>query len=149
MRAAHMMIVIAGLGMLAVAGPASAQIRNSASSWDQPAADRQPAALPRAAATDEQRHSGRVTQVAPDGREIKFEETLSWKGPGTGVVERTIDITPRTSLQLVEPTPKWTDEQPTGWESRALKPSELRPGDFVTVTGDCEHRGAVVALQVI
>jgi hypothetical protein len=143
------MIVLAGLGTLVVAGTASAQVRNNASSWEQPTADRQPSASPRSTATDEQRHSGRVTQVTPDGREIKFEEMLSWKGPGTAVVERTIEITPRTAVQLVERTPEWTDDQPTGWESRMLKPSDLRPGDFVTVTGDCDHRGAVVALQVI
>jgi hypothetical protein len=143
------MIVMAGLGTLVVAGAASAQVRNSASSWEQPGAERQPSALPRSTAAEEQRHSGRVTQVTPDGAEVKFEEMLSWKGPGTGVVERTIQITPRTSVQLVERTPKWTDEQPTGWESRMLKASDLRRGDFVTVTGDCDHRGQVVALQVI
>ena len=90
-----------------------------------------------------------MIQVTPDGRAVTFEEMLSWKGTGSGVVERTIEITPRTAVQLVERTPKWTDEQPTGWESRTLKPSDLRAGDYVTVTGDCDRRGAVVALQVI
>jgi hypothetical protein len=146
---ATQMIVVAGLGTLVFAGTAAAQVRSSASSWTQPSADRQPSALPRAAAMDEQRHSGRVTAVTPDGAEITFEEMLSWKGPGTGVVARTIQVTPRTSIELVERTPQWTDEHPAGWEGRMLKSSDLRPGDFVTVTGDCDHRGAVVALQVI
>jgi hypothetical protein len=82
-----------------------------------------------AATPGETRQSGKVVEVR--GRTIVFEELVAWRGPGTGIVRREVQITPRTSVQLVERAPDRTTVP--GYTETPIDASELRPGDFVTV----------------
>jgi hypothetical protein len=115
---------------LALTGPAVAQER------------RQPG---------EVRHSGRILEVAPDGSAILLEEQVSWSGPGTGIVTRSIRLTPRTSIHLVERTDRWNGDRSSlpGWDVEMIGAASLRPGDFVTVTTDDDQHAVAVALQVV
>jgi hypothetical protein len=97
----------------------------------------------------EVRHSGRIVDVSPDHSAIGLEEVTAWTGPGTGVVRRSIRLTPRTSIQLIERTDHWDNTPMPGWDARPMPASQLRTGDFVTVTTDDDQRGTAVALQVI
>jgi hypothetical protein len=105
----------------------------------------------RAAASEKVRHSGRILEVAPDGGAIVLEEIVAWSGPGTGVVTRSIRLTPRTSITLVARTDEWGPDGAAmpGWSRRPADATGLRPGDFVTVTTDDDTRGVAVALQVV
>src|SRR5262245_6116164 len=47
------------------------------------------------------RHSGTVVGIAPDRSSITISETVAWRGPGTGVVERTIAVADATQVHLV------------------------------------------------
>jgi hypothetical protein len=108
-------------------------------------------AAPAGAQATEVRHSGVVREVAPDGSAIVLEEMVAWNGPGTGIVHRSMRLTPRTSIQLIERTDRWDDDRTSlpGWDSKALQAGDLRPGDFVTITADEDRRGVAVALEVV
>jgi len=114
-----------------------------------PALAEQGAATSRAAV--EVRHSGSILEVAPDASSIVMEELVAWTGPGTGVVTRSLRITPRTSIRLLKRTDRWdgTAASMPGWDSTMVKAAMLRPGDFVTVTTDDDARNVAVALQVV
>lgn len=109
-----------------------------------------PATAQQASRPGETRHSGRIVEVAPDGSAIVLEEMVAWTGPGTGVVTRSIKLTPRTSIRLLERTARWEDDRSAmpGWDAQVIEASSLRRGDFVTVTTD-DRRTVAVALQVI
>jgi hypothetical protein len=121
--------VVAGLTMV-LAGPALAQERLE---------------------PGEVRHSGRIIEVAPDGSRVLLEELVAWTGPGTGIVRRSIQLTPRTSIRLVERTDRWAGDRTSlpGWDVEMIAARSLRPGDFVTVTTDDDQRAVAVALQVV
>ena len=51
---------------------------------------------PALAADGDGKVSGRLVDVRPDGK-LVIEEQGPWKGPGTGIVTRTVDITPNTN----------------------------------------------------
>jgi hypothetical protein len=93
------------------------------------------AAIAPASALAEERHSGRVVAVDPGAGTVRIEEMLAWKGPDSGVVERTLRLAPRTVFQTVrrsEDPARW----PNAWEARPITVEALRPGDFVTaITG--------------
>ena len=71
--------------------------------------------------------------VRPDGK-LVIEEQGPWKGPGTGIVTRTVDITPNTSIRVVRPTGRWeaTDAAP-GYDVEQADFRALKPGDVITV----------------
>lgn len=99
---------------------------------------------------EERRDSGTLVKVAPDGASIVLEEMGPWRGPGTGLVTRSIHIPSRAPISLLAHTGRWDDRTATpGWSSTALALSNLRPGDFVTVTLENGRRGEAVALQVV
>jgi hypothetical protein len=62
-----------------------------------------------------------------------------------------ISGTPRTSIGLIERTDQWGNDATSmpGRDASEIEPAQLRPGDFVTVTTDDDHRDAAVAMQVI
>lgn len=94
----------------------------------------EPQASPATTST-EVRHSGTVARVDPARGMLTFQELVSWTGPGTGVVERTVKVADTTDVRLV--VRDETSASPTeipGFRKEPLKLSELQPGDFVTVT---------------
>ena len=102
---------------------------------------------PALAADGEGRISGKLIDIRPDGK-LLIEEQGPWKGPGTGIVTRTVDLTPDTSIRVLRPTGVWgpTDVAP-GYEVEAADFRALRPGDFVTVTTG--GRSVAVAIDVM
>jgi hypothetical protein len=97
------------------------------------------------------RHSGRILIVAPDVTAIVLEELVTWTGSGTGRVARSIRLTPRTSIRLIERAERWEGDRTSmpGWDVEIMEAASLRPGDFVTVTTDDDRRDVAVALLVV
>lgn len=81
-------------------------------------------------AADEGRFSGRVVEVK--GNSIILEVMGPWTGPGTGLSQRTITLSPGATLRQVTPTGSWNGTTP-GYDVRTLDAKALKPGDFVTV----------------
>lgn len=84
------------------------------------------------AAGQERRHSGVIVGVAVGARTITMREM----GPGSTSHRRTVRLTSQTRIALAS---RSEDDQTTGHWAGAfmespLKPTDLRPGDFVTVT---------------
>jgi hypothetical protein len=106
------------------------------------------AVAPTVASAAAARHSGRVLAVDPGAGTVRIEEMVAWTGPNTGAVERTIRLTPDTTVQVVrraatvDPA-RW----PNAFEEQRITADSLKPGDFVTATtgsGDL-----AVALEVV
>jgi hypothetical protein len=99
----------------------------------------------------EVRRSGRILVIAPDGSAIVLEELRTWTGPGTGLVAQSIRLTPSTSIHLIERAERWEGDRTSmpGWDAETMRPAGLRPGDFVTVTTDDDHRDVAVSLLVV
>jgi hypothetical protein len=142
-------IALVGILVSALAAPAAAQSTAPAAT-PRPASDA--AVLKRhAPAPGEVRHSGRILEVAPDHSALVLEEIVAWKGPGTGVVRRSVQLTPRTSIRQVERTDQWDGPNHAlpGWDAKVIDARDLRAGDFVTVTTDDDQRATAVALQIV
>jgi hypothetical protein len=84
----------------------------------------------------ETRHSGRVAAVAPDRGGFTLEEVGPWTGPGTGLVTREVRLAPGTAVQLVTRASDLAATWPVAFETSRLAATDLRPGDYVTVTLD-------------
>jgi len=97
--------------------------------------------LPAFAADATDRHSGRVLDIK--GQTIVLEEMGPWLGPNTGLVQRTIQMTPGTALRLVRATGEWNATSP-GYEVRTIDFKDLKAGDFVTISTDGSGRVAQV-----
>jgi hypothetical protein len=148
MRMAWMTFTVVAL-VLALALPAVARDQQAAQDRPSGAAGRGHVMTRQ---TGEVRHSGKVVEVSRDGGRFVLEEMLAWQGPEKpGIVRRTIDVTPRTAIQLVERTGEWGHARTSlpGWDSNRIAAQDLRVGDFVTVTTDDDARSRAVALQVI
>jgi hypothetical protein len=143
--------IIVSIGLVgALTAPAAAQSGADAATTNPTAlqADGVGKHAPRA---NEVRHSGRIVEIADDGSAIVLEEIVAWTGSGTGAVTRSIRLTPRTSVRLIERTDTWNgrgDALP-GWDAKAIQARDLRTGDFVTVTTDGDRHGIAVTLQVV
>ncbi len=98
------------------------------------------------AATTE-RHSGVVVAADPTQRTVTIEEMGPWHGPSTQPTRRVFKLTPDTRIALAERTQDGDLGWPWAFTERALDPSDLRSGDWVTVTTESEGARAV-ALQV-
>ena len=92
------------------------------------------------------RVSGQVVEVRADGRLVVAEQG-PWQGPGTGLVNRTIDVTPGTAVRAVRQTGTWESDASPGWEVRQMSVRDLKPGDFVTVVTDGAQKA--VTLDVV
>jgi hypothetical protein len=92
------------------------------------------ASAPAFAADGAGKISGRLTEIRPDGK-LVIEEQGPWQGPGTGIVRKTVDLTPGTTIRVLQPTGKWqaNDTNP-GYDVQATDFKALRAGEFVTVT---------------
>jgi hypothetical protein len=102
-------------------------------------------------AEEDLKHSGQLAQIGPDGRMVTLEEMVTWTGPGTGLTERSIAISPATSVRLVRRT---DDANPDGWPggftAAPLFHSELRVRDWVTVETQREgDRLVAVSIEVV
>jgi hypothetical protein len=95
--------------------------------------------------------SGRIVEVAPDGSAIVVEELVTWSGPGTGVVIRSIRLTPRTAIRVIQRSGDEDGDRTAmpGWDARVIDAAGLRPGDFVTITTNDDRRTVAVALLVV
>jgi hypothetical protein len=95
----------------------------------------------------EGRLSGRLVDIRPDGK-LVIEEQGPWSGPGTGVVTRSVELTPGTSIRVLRPTGVWgpTDVSP-GYEVQEADFRALKAGEFVTVTTG--GRSAAVSIDVV
>jgi hypothetical protein len=106
------------------------------------------AASPSGALAAESRHSGQVVAVDPSAGTVRFQEMIAWTGPNTGIVERTVRLTPATEVQLVQrATTIDAAPWPNAWEEHRISLDALHPGDFVTVT--TRGTDTAVALEVV
>jgi len=89
---------------------------------------------PALAADGDGKVSGRLMEIRSDGK-LVIEEQGPWTGPGTGLVTRTVDLNPGTSIRVIRATGKWepTDKDP-GYDVQPADFRALKSGDFVTVT---------------
>lgn len=103
---------------------------------------------PALAGEGENRISGRVVEIRPDGK-LVIEEQGPWQGPGTGVITRAVELSPATSVAVVQPTGTWAPGAPSpGYDMQPADFRALRPGDFVTVTtGDGSQAVAVEVMR--
>ena len=105
------------------------------------------AAAPAGAAALE-KHSGVVTGV--EGSQITIEEMGPWLGPETKPMRRAFQLTSATRVERVERTAKGSEGWSWAYVSRPLESSDLRPGDYVTVTVDPEERrNAAIEVQAV
>ena len=102
-----------------------------------------------ALAVEGERHSGRVAEVRPDGK-LVLEEMGPWEGPGTGLTRRTFDLAPDTAVREVRPKGTWDpNDVIPGYAVRPFDPTQIKPGDFVTVITSGDRRPVAVALEVV
>jgi hypothetical protein len=105
--------------------------------------------LPALAADGEGKVSGVIKEIRADGK-LVIEEQGPWKGPGTGLIARTLEIGPGTAIRVIRPTGTWDpkDANP-GYDVEAADFRALKPGDFVTVTtgGTSPTAGAVDVMR--
>lgn len=103
---------------------------------------------PLAQAAEGVRHTGIVVAVQADHRGITLEEI----GPSTGAtsapIRKSIAVTPETMVRLVT-----RGEQaaaggwPGGFTEAPLAPSDIKAGDYVTITAESRN-GKLVARSV-
>jgi hypothetical protein len=96
-------------------------------------------------------HSGRLTKISSDAKTITVEEIGPWMGPDTGRVERTFTLTPSTSVSLLR---RAEGADAKGWaggfETSPLVLTELKPGDFATVTTKrADDRVTALSIRVV
>lgn len=103
---------------------------------------------PAGARDGEARHSGTVVSVDADARRLTMHEMVAWTGPGTGIVERTVTVTPDTSMQIVRRDGDRDRASMPGFEESPIALRDIRSGDFVTVTLR-RDRVVAVSLEVV
>lgn len=96
-------------------------------------------------------HSGRIVRISRDVRTVTLEEIVAWTGPETGRVKRTFGLTPSTSIRLLR---RAADTDAAGWpgdfQTSPLAPSDLKPGDFATVTAErARDQVRVLSIDVV
>lgn len=93
-----------------------------------------------------EKHTGVI--VAVDDTQIAIDEMGPWYGPSTQPTRRVFQRTAATRMTVAERTQEGTDGWPWAFSDQSAPASELRVGDFVTVT--TESRGArSVAVQIL
>jgi hypothetical protein len=93
-----------------------------------------------------EKHAGVV--VAVDPTHITIDEMGPWRGPSTEPMRRVFQLTGTTKVALAERTPEGSDGWPWAFREQWLQRSDLRPGDFVTVTTE-QHGDKPVAVSVL
>jgi hypothetical protein len=106
------------------------------------------------ATTEERKHSGTVVAIDPRGRTLAIDEMGPWTPERSSLVRRTIVLGPGADVRIVgrapigpqAPSPE-PGEWPGGFKAAPFNPTDIRPGDFVTMmTG--ERVGRLVARDV-
>jgi hypothetical protein len=91
-------------------------------------------------------HTGTIVAENTNRDTITIEEMGPWHGPGTRPVRREFHLTPRTTVQLAI-----RKSDPGGvhgvFVDQALRPTDLRPGDYATVTVEREG-GKAIATKI-
>lgn len=102
--------------------------------------------VPSGWASATEKHSGAV--VAADETHITIEEMGPWHGPATQPSRRTFRWNDTTRIALAERSSEGDGGWRWGFSDKPAQPSDLRIGDFVTVT--TEPQGTrVVAVEVL
>jgi hypothetical protein len=102
-----------------------------------------------ALALEGERHSGRVAEIRPDGK-LVIEEMGPWNGPGTGLMRRTLDLAPDTTVREVRPKVTWdSNDVMPGYDVRPADRTQIKPGDFVTAITNGDQQPVAVALDVV
>jgi hypothetical protein len=95
-----------------------------------------------------ERHAGLVVEV--QGQEITIEEMGPWLGPDTKPVRRAFQLTATTKVARVEREPEGSQGWRKSYVTRPAELSDLRPGDYVTVTIDPrESRNVAIEVQAV
>ena len=101
-----------------------------------------------ARAASAETHSGSVGAVDLQRYTVTVEEMGPWRGPASRPASRAIRFTPETAVALVQ---RSTTPPPGGWPrgyvEAPLAVSEIRPGDFVSVTV-ARHAGRITARSI-
>ena len=90
-----------------------------------------------------EKHAGVLVGV--EGEQITIEEMGPWLGPDTRPMRRAFLLTSATKIDRVERVPEGSDGWPWSYVSRPEELTDLRPGDYVTVTVDPDGRRNEVA----
>jgi len=93
-----------------------------------------------------EKHVGVV--VAADRSQVTIDEMGSWRGPGTEPVRHVFRLTGATKVALAERTRAGDDGWPWAFNEQWLRRTDLRPGDYVTVTID-RRGGDTTAVSVL
>lgn len=102
--------------------------------------------VPPAWAAAMEQHSGVVVSV--DGLRMTIDEMGPWHGPATQPTRRVFQLSDGTAVALAERTREGSDGWPWAFSDQPAQLSDVRAGDFVTVT--TEPRGRrTVALRVL
>jgi hypothetical protein len=96
-------------------------------------------------------HSGTVIAIDLDRHTLSLQEMGPWKGPGTEPMNRSITLTPDTTVALVA---RSATAPPSGWPGGYVEspssPDALRAGDFATVTvAHRDHRTVATSIDVV
>jgi hypothetical protein len=93
-----------------------------------------------------ERHSGVVVAADPGKGTITIDEMGPWYGPATTPARRTFQVSPGTRFALAERTSAGNLGWQWAYTERSLEPSEVRTGDFVTITTEPQGTRAVAVL---
>ena len=92
-----------------------------------------------------EKHSGVVVGV--EATQITIEEMGPWLGPDTKPMRHVFRLTTTTKVDRVERAREGREGWPWSYVSRPVEVSDLRPGDYATVTVDPDERRNV-AIEV-
>jgi Cu/Ag efflux protein CusF len=92
-----------------------------------------------ALAADAVKHIGTVTAVDAAAHRITLDEAGAARGPDIKLGRYAAQLDPGAQIALVERADMGTDGWPGGFVERPLGASDVRPGDYVTLT--VEQRG--------
>jgi hypothetical protein len=86
---------------------------------------------------EQQRRSGLVVSIAPEAHTITVEEIGPWTGPDTAPQRQIVTLTSQTRIELASrsETASTAGGWPGDFTTSTLEMTDLRPGDFATVTG--------------
>lgn len=104
-----------------------------------------PKTSPGEAVTTE-KHAGVVVTV--DQTRLTIDEMGPWRGPNTRPLRRAFQLAGTTKVALAERTREGADGWPWAFSEEWLRRTDLRPGDFVTVTARRSGEAAV-AISVL
>jgi len=88
-----------------------------------------------------EKHVGVVVSV--DQTHITIDEMGPWHGPSTQPMRHVFGLADTTKVALAERTRDGSDGWPWGFSEQSLRRSDLRAGDFVTVTTERRDTGGV------